>query len=66
MTSEKPICFNCKHIEFNLIKLKCKAFSNGIPEIILKNLNDHSKPLLEQENNIVFEPKNDIVDTFKF
>jgi hypothetical protein len=43
MTSEKPICFNCKHIEFNLIKLKCKAFSNGIPEIILKNLNDHSK-----------------------
>lgn len=55
MTSEKPICFNCKHLDFNLTMLKCKAFPNGIPEIILKNLNNHSQPLPEQENNIVFE-----------
>ena len=46
------VCFGCKH----LIKYpKCKAFKN-IPQII-RNGNDHSKPLPEQDNDIVFEAK---------
>lgn len=47
-----PICNSCR----NYIKeLKCKAF-NVIPDEILFGENDHSKPLPEQDNNIVFEP----------
>jgi hypothetical protein len=49
-----PICNNCKH--FNIKKWNCKAFINGIPFEILNGENDHSKPLPEQENDIVFEP----------
>ena len=46
-----PICNNCK----NYIKdLKCKAF-NIIPDDILFYENDHSKPLPNQDNNVIFE-----------
>lgn len=47
------ICINCKHY---IKGTKCKAFDQ-IPEIILFGKDDHSKPLPEQKNNIVFEPK---------
>jgi hypothetical protein len=46
------ICFNCKNY---LKKATCKAFPNGIPEEILLGRNDHSKPLPDQKNTIVFE-----------
>jgi hypothetical protein len=50
------VCFNCK----NYIKdFKCMAFLDGIPEEILVGENDHTEPLPEQENNIVFEPINE-------
>tara|TARA_R110000868_G_C10656262_1_gene745408 strand:+ start:591 stop:767 length:177 start_codon:yes stop_codon:yes gene_type:complete len=50
------VCFNCK----NYIKdFKCMAFPNGIPEEILVGENDHSEPLPNQENNIIFEPINE-------
>ena len=47
------VCFNCKNYINNLT---CAAFPIEIPEEILKGDNDHSKPLPEQENNIIFEP----------
>ena len=49
-----PICNYCK----NHIKgLKCKAF-DVIPDEIIFMKNNHTKPLPEQKNNIVFEPIN--------
>lgn len=50
----EPICFNCKH--FDIETSTCKAFPIEIPDEILSGENDHSKPLPEQKNNIVFEP----------
>ena len=46
-------CFNCINY---LGILKCAAFTNSIPEEILLCENDHSKPLKDQGNDIVFEP----------
>ena len=34
------------------------AFIDGIPNAILDGDNDHSKPLPNQDNDIVFEPIN--------
>ena len=48
------ICINCKNY---LSGLTCKAFTEGIPDEILNGDNNHSKPLPDQENNIVFESK---------
>jgi hypothetical protein len=53
MTPKKLICSNCIH--FNDFSEGCDAFKNGIPNEILIGENDHSKPLPEQDNNIVFE-----------
>ena len=54
--TEQPICFFCKHfIEGK--DYKCQAFPEGIPNEILFGENDHSKPLPEQQNDIVFEAK---------
>lgn len=50
--SQNLICFICKNFNSN----GCKAFPDGIPDIILSGKNDHSKPLPKQGNNIVFEP----------
>jgi len=47
-------CRYCKH--FVNYEYKCKAFHNGIPDEILNGENDHSKPLSDQDNKIVFEP----------
>jgi hypothetical protein len=58
MTIIEPICFSCKH--FNLEKINCDAFKDQIPEEILNGDNDHSSPLPDQDNDIVFEPKNPI------
>ncbi len=48
------ICFKCKNFNF----LGCIAFPDGIPNEILMS-NEHSKPLLDQGNDIVFQPKTD-------
>ena len=52
--SKQPKCNNCAN---KLKGLKCKAF-DIIPDIILFGDNDHSKPLPNQDNDIVFEPIN--------
>lgn len=56
-TRSQPICFWCKNYIINDDKKTfiCKAFKNGIPDIILNSENDHSKPLPKQKNDIVFE-----------
>ena len=53
MTTIKDlICFNCKHKKFN--DIGCAAFKEGIPDEILLS-NNHSKPLPNKKNDIVFE-----------
>lgn len=49
-------CLNCKNY---IDDLKCFAFADKIPDIILEGDNEHLKPLPEQENDIVFEPIED-------
>lgn len=46
-------CISCKN--FDAETSKCLAFPLGIPQEILDGSNDHSKPLPEQLNDIVFE-----------
>jgi hypothetical protein len=50
-------CFECKN-GGNLwgITPKCKAFQNGIPREIIYEGQPHTKPLPDQNNDIVFEP----------
>lgn len=47
-------CTICKHFEYS--KFKCLAFQDGIPDEILSGDNNHTKPLPNQKNDIVFEP----------
>jgi len=47
-------CRDCQHLTKNK---SCEAFSKGIPKVILEGKNDHSKPLPKQDNDIVFEPR---------
>ena len=54
MIMREPICIRCKH--FNFETSMCTAFPDEIPDEIIMGDNDHSKPLPDQENNIVFEP----------
>ena len=44
------ICARCKHRKI----YGCKAFPEGIPADILRT-NEHSKPLPDQDNDLVFE-----------
>ena len=53
--TQKFLCLKCKHYDFDW---KCAAFPNGIPQEISVGENDHSKPLKNQKNKIVFEPIN--------
>jgi hypothetical protein len=47
------ICINCQH--FREIEGGCAAFPDGIPSVIIEE-NEHSEPLPDQENEIVFTP----------
>jgi hypothetical protein len=51
---EIQLCNLCKHY---LGSLTCTAFPAGIPEEILNGENNHSEPLPEQLNKVVFEEK---------
>ena len=50
-------CQECKH--FVLYSPSCKAFSEGIPKDILDGEFDHTEKYSDQDNDIVFEPKED-------
>ncbi len=54
METENLICFNCIH--FDRFGGGCDAFPDGIPDVITSGENKHSKPLPDQDNDIVFEP----------
>jgi len=47
-------CFDCIHLDEK--EWVCIAFPNGIPEEILTGESPHTKPLPDQENDIVYEP----------
>jgi hypothetical protein len=47
------LCQNCINY---LSELKCLAFPDGIPDIILNGESGHSKPLQNQDSNMVYEP----------
>lgn len=51
------VCFKCKH--WRSIIGGCDAFGDDIPSEITSGENKHSKPLPEQENDLVFEPIQD-------
>jgi hypothetical protein len=53
MEAVNLICFKCKH--FRRFEGGCDAFPDGIPDEIVTDPNNHSKPLSFQTNNIVFE-----------
>ena len=55
MEAEKLICSSCKH--FDRAEGGCTAFPDGIPDEITSGENDHTKPLPDQGNDIVFEPE---------
>lgn len=52
---DEPKCISCKH--YNLETGTCKAFPKEIPDEIYYNSVDHTEPIPNQGNNIVFEPK---------
>lgn len=56
MIYPSPICLKCIHFREDFNGLNCDAFPKGIPDVILLGKNDHSEPLPEQKNEIVFEP----------
>lgn len=51
---QNNLCITCKNY---IQETKCKAFAKGIPDDILLGFNNHSKPLPDQDNDIVFEAK---------
>lgn len=53
MTNKR--CYECANY---IGGLKCLAFDR-IPNEILLDENDHSEPLPNQKNDIVYEPKNE-------
>ena len=52
MEAVNLICFRCKH--FKQFESGCDAFDE-IPDEITSGQNEHSKPLKEQKNDIVFD-----------
>jgi len=61
MIGKPPPCLICKNYNENdFDKFSCKAFQNGIPDEIIMNESDHTEPLPEQDNDIVFEPLTEV------
>lgn len=58
MEAIKLICSKCIYLD--RLNGGCKAFKNGIPDEITSGKNNHSEPLPNQENDIVFEASSNI------
>ena len=54
--SRWQLCRFCVHLRNLVGDLKCAAFPRGIPQEITSGQLMHHKPLLEQENDLVFHP----------
>tara|TARA_Y100000310_G_C20505136_1_gene726034 strand:+ start:758 stop:967 length:210 start_codon:yes stop_codon:yes gene_type:complete len=50
-------CIGCKWLIVEFLELKCKAFIEGIPEVIISGEYDHRKPF-KGDNGIQFEQAN--------
>ena len=56
MHDNKPVCMICRHYyNWEVGGMNCKAFPDGIPDEILEGGDPHSKPLKDQDNDIVFD-----------
>lgn len=55
MITSDFLCLKCKHLR--KFEGGCKAFPDGIPMEISEEGLEHTKPLPDQGNDIVFEPK---------
>ena len=56
MIYERPICDTCIHALTDKPGARCKAFPDGIPPEILYGGNNHSEPLPDQKNKLVYTP----------
>ena len=54
MEAKDLVCLRCKH--YRPLAGGCEAFGLDIPKKIIWEGDPHTKPLPEQENDIVFEP----------
>lgn len=57
MQAVELVCFGCKH--FRRFEGGCDAFPDGIPDEITSGFNEHSEPLPNQGNDIVFEQEDE-------
>ncbi len=48
------LCRFCTHLHNLVGDLRCAAFPSGIPREITSGQLTHDKPLLEQENDLIF------------
>jgi hypothetical protein len=51
------LCGFCKHLHSPIGDLTCDAFPEGIPKELTSTLILHNKPMLGQQNDIVFAPR---------
>jgi hypothetical protein len=52
-----PVCTFCKNFIISVDERKCKAFPKGIPMDIWVGKFDHIKKHPDQDNDIVFKPR---------
>jgi len=52
-------CRFCRYLHNTIGKLTCDAFPQGIPKELIAGPILHNKPMLGQENNIVFKSRYD-------
>jgi len=51
-----PPCMKCKHFFGDKAPgYYCEAFPKGIPKVIIYSEDNHTKPYLGQDNDIIFE-----------
>ena len=56
MIGKEPICLKCKHfINDNEIGFRCSAYLDGIPDVFITSLLDHTDEY-PGDNGIRFEP----------